>query len=768
MVLTEFLPPNTSYDPSNTGWVQITPFQYQYTVGNLAVGASGSKTFKVILNSPVPAGVTEIADTVTIADDGANGPDLNPADNTAAATNPVNAAPDLMVTKTDFGMQTVAGGIARYTLTYSNIGNQDATGVILTELLPANTAFNAAQSSPGWVLDGSHYELVIGSVPANTSGTAVFAVTVAIPLPIGVTQIDNTATIEDDASGGTDPNLANNTATDSTPIIPVVGGNLPADLRITKNDGVTTIAPGNALTYTIVVTNTGPGAATGVTVADTFPASLTGVTWTAAGSGGATGFTASGSGNINDTSVNVPVGGRITYTVHATLSPSAAGSLVNTATVNKIGLIDLDLSNNTATDTDAILSPADLAVTKTFVRTVDADGSGSTTAGDTGQFTVTVTNNGPFGATGVALTDLLPAGFSYVSDDAPANGQTYTLGTGLWTIGNLANGASTVLHITATVNPGGPYTNTASVSASDNPDPNPANNQASVTPPVAPVSDLSLAKLLMSYVDNDGSGNLSGGDRVTFTLNLTNSGPNPATGVTVKDQLPAGYTYVSDTGGGAYFFPTGIWTVGTLNTLATASLSITATVNAGFDPASGAYANYAQVWSSNNFDPDSTPADNSTNQDDDATATPLISDLSLAKSIALAPGGDLDSTGGMSHGDRVIFTITVSNAGPDIATGVVIRDAIPAGYTYVSNDGGAGYSAGMLTWPASPAASRSVPRSRRSCTSRPRSSAGRRLRRIPTPPRSSRPPTSIRTARPATIRPRARTTTPRPPRRWPT
>src|SRR5205085_11686050 len=101
---------------------------------------------------------------------------------------------------------------------------------------------------------------------------------------------------------------------------------LTADLAITKTDGVTTATPGGSVTYTITASNAGPSNAPGSTVADTFPASLT-CTWTCVGAGGGT-CTAAGSGNINDT-VNLPAGGSVTYTVSATVSAAATGSLSN-------------------------------------------------------------------------------------------------------------------------------------------------------------------------------------------------------------------------------------------------------------------------------------------------------------------------------------------------------------------------------------------------------------------------------------------------------
>ena len=67
---------------------------------------------------------------------------------------------------------------------------------------------------------------------------------------------------------------------------------------------------------------------------DDLPSAITSDTFTAVGSGGATGFTASGSGNINDT-VNLPVGGTITYTLHRQHRLGATGTLVNTATVTR-------------------------------------------------------------------------------------------------------------------------------------------------------------------------------------------------------------------------------------------------------------------------------------------------------------------------------------------------------------------------------------------------------------------------------------------------
>jgi uncharacterized repeat protein (TIGR01451 family) len=75
-------------------------------------------------------------------------------------------------------------------------------------------------------------------------------------------------------------------------------------------------------------------------------------------------------------------------------------------------------------------------------------------------FTITVANGGPDTATGVKVKDLLPSGLAYVSDDG---GGAYNSGTGIWTVGSIANANSAILHITASVQPTGSYSNTAHV-----------------------------------------------------------------------------------------------------------------------------------------------------------------------------------------------------------------------------------------------------------------------------------------------------------------
>ena len=221
-------------------------------------------------------------------------------------------------------------------------------------------------------------------------------------------------------------------------------------------------------------------------------------------------------------------------------------------------------------------------------------------------FTITVTNAGPDDATGVAISETLPSGYTLLSHDG---GSAWD--GSLWDIGDLLNGDSATLHITATVNASGDYTNVAQVAAANEQDADstPGNNdpteddQDSVQPTPIPIIDLELAKTVDNPAPNVG-------DNITFAITVTNQGPSDATGVTVTDSLPDGYTYVSDDGGGSYDSGTGAWTIDALGAGETVVLHITARVEV-----SGDYENWAEVTAADQKDADSDPASDHTSDD---------------------------------------------------------------------------------------------------------------------------------------------------------
>ncbi len=282
-----------------------------------------------------------------------------------------------------------------------------------------------------------------------------------------------------------------------------------------------------------------------------------------------------------------------------------------------------------------------------------------------------MSNAGPDAATDVEVTDQLPTGLTFVSSSSSQG--AYDPGTGIWTVGSLAAGATGTLSIAARVDTAGTKANTAQVTAADqvDPDSTPGNNVAGeddqdsviVTPPII---DLSLTK----QVDNT-SPNV--GDTVTFTVTVSNAGPDAATGVVVTDQVPAGLSILSSTPSqGAYSNATGVWAVGTLGSGETGSLTITAQV-----VAAGLKTNTAEVTAADQSDIDSTPGNNVAAEDDQAsvTFTTTAADLSLTKTV---------SNAAPNLGENVTFTVVLSNAGPDAATGVQVKDILPIGLTLVS------------------------------------------------------------------------------------
>jgi len=125
------------------------------------------------------------------------------------------------------------------------------------------------------------------------------------------------------------------------------------DFSISVTNGASGVTGGTTTTYTIVARNAGFTPTGAERVRDTFPAACANATWTCLGASGGS-CTASGSGDINDGVIGLPVGAQVTYTARCAISPTATGSLINTATISS-ARTDLTPANNTDTDTDPII-----------------------------------------------------------------------------------------------------------------------------------------------------------------------------------------------------------------------------------------------------------------------------------------------------------------------------------------------------------------------------------------------------------------------------
>ncbi len=247
-----------------------------------------------------------------------------------------------------------------------------------------------------------------------------------------------------------------------------------ADVGVTKTDGVTSATPGGTVTYTIVATNDGPDAATGVELDDPLPKELA-CTFTSVAEGGATGNTAAGSESLNET-LFLPAGASVTYTLDCDIAPQATGNLTNTASI-LADQVDGNASNDTDFDTDSLEPSADL-VLELSADSLDA------VPGEETVLLATVSNDGPSTSSGSQIHATLPTGLTFVS--SPGCG--HQDGDILCLVGNLDPGAEVMGQVTVLVDgelaDGIEITVEASLSG-DDPDPDADDNTDSVTLVVA-------------------------------------------------------------------------------------------------------------------------------------------------------------------------------------------------------------------------------------------------------------------------------------------
>ncbi|MCA9995532.1 MAG: DUF11 domain-containing protein [Anaerolineales bacterium] len=129
---------------------------------------------------------------------------------------PCIAVPDLSLEKTGNGF-VEAGETVVYTLAYANLTTVTATGVEITESIPAGTTFNASESTSGWVCAAASCTFTVGSVPGLGTGSVLFALDVTGTFNLGDT-FTNNASIGDDGNNGADYNSDNNSSSVQTTI----------------------------------------------------------------------------------------------------------------------------------------------------------------------------------------------------------------------------------------------------------------------------------------------------------------------------------------------------------------------------------------------------------------------------------------------------------------------------------------------------------------------------------------------------------------------
>jgi uncharacterized repeat protein (TIGR01451 family) len=281
---------------------------------------------------------------------------------------------------------------------------------------------------------------------------------------------------------------------------------------------------------------------------------------------------------------------------------------------------DRDISNNfddgMVTFYDAAIEPtqtqgsADLSVAL-------LSSTGGKFVGDDASYTLRVTNNGPDRAPAVRLNEYLSGLTSY---DITVNGdqQVWSGNSSQQSVdlGDLAVGASADVTISGRTYSAGQGFSSSEVVSAVAVDPDESNNTLTQSRDVRTVA---VSDADISLTGQSSNTQPAEGDTVSFQLTLTNKGPNVATSIVVKLDHSAGITLQSGSGVQGSFDPiTGLWTVGNLNPDISRTFTITAKVNS----LQGLFAS-AEVVGMSESDPDSTPDNGSSSEDDDVS---LLSD----------------------------------------------------------------------------------------------------------------------------------------------
>ena len=436
---------------------------------------------------------------------------------------------NLAINKSHTGNFTQGQTGATYSIVVSNNGPDTTTGpVTVTDLLPAGLTATAINGS-GWNCTLATLTCTRSNAlsPGNNYPAITLTVDIASDAPSTVV---NSAT----ASGGGDPTPV--TDEDPTTIIPSAPD---VSLSINKSHVGDFTQGQTGAEYTIVVTNDGPDATSGlVSVTDNLPAGLT-----------ATAISGTGwnctLATLTCTRSNTLLPGNdypaITLTVDVGIN--APASVIQRATVSGGGDPD-----ETEVEDPTTIIPAGSDVNLV----IDKSHNGNFTQGQTGAtYSIQVSNNGPDSTTGqVTVTDTLPAGLTATA--IGGKGWSCALATLTCTRSNTLGSGNNYPPITLTVDVAGDapasVINSATVSGGGDPSPATDDDPTTIEPATSDVN-LSIAK--------SHSGDFAQGETgATYSIVVSNDGPDPTDGlVTVTDTLPTGLTATAISGTGWDWHP---------------------------------------------------------------------------------------------------------------------------------------------------------------------------------------------------------------------
>ena len=684
--------------PANTTWVSNTGSGWSFSRSGQVVTCTRSAALVSGDSAPTISIVAQVAaasGTITnLATTSAVTGDPDPNNNTATASVQVTPGADLALTKTVSG-SAISQQNVTFILSPRNNGTSAASTVTVTDTLPAGFTFVSA-SGTGWTCGAIGQTVTCTRASYAVGATDNITIVATAPEALTPAPYTNTATI---SATTPDAVSSNNTGSASFNLMPD-----GADLSIAKTKSPNPVAQGAAMASTLTVHNAGPRQAGANTIIVTERledvlesyVSFTGTGWTYSGASSSGGYTthtftytlALNSGaNANALSISSTAVG--------------TGAITNQATVAYSGTPgDWDLSNNattaSVTATATAISP-DLSITKTA----------STPGGDTQLsnnettivYNLQVTNLGPGGATGVVVTDALPAHLGGQVDGV----QTVSSASATFSI-HESSGTVTITQTGGVFAEGetisfdihadrplldGMFTNTATVRSTTLGDPNPTNNTASADVTIDPIADVQMVSKTVSPDP------VQAGTEATYVISVRNNGPSSAQNVTVADvfSLPGGdtgFTLISVTPskGGWSGLTVGQKYTGTpsltasMGTLASGeSQTLTVVVRPNWQSGTlpRTFSNTATI-STDSWE-NTSHTDNGNNA---ATATLTVTSAAVDAMVNLTDGGTglgpdpLGYDPGTASNNIVTYKVTATNNGPSLASGLTFDYAMTA------------------------------------------------------------------------------------------
>lgn len=481
-----------------------------------------------------------------------------------------SSPPDLSIAMSPSIEPVLVGSNLTYSIQINNNGWSTFHGVTNTVQLPPNAQIVSVSSTFGtWTTNNGVLRFNVGTLTNN----AVVTQTVVIA-PFNLVSLTNTATL---TATETEPNTANNIDTEISTVRGI------ADIVVTNFATPSTVLATSNFTYTVALTNRGPWPATSLAVTDTLPSAVTFL------SAVTTKGAVSTNGNALTWNVGT-LGAGSNALLTITAKASATGGNFTSSAGASFYEADFATSNNTANATVTIAPLSDLTLTQTAPSVAYLSNNIT--------YTVVVTNRGPSTATGVMLTNWVPAIASYVSAASTQGTPTQAGGVVTCSVGSLASNATATLTVTVKPTVTGTMTNKAATLPGDT-DPALTNNTVSLLTTVLPYADLAVAQTASPASKIVGS-------NVTFTVNVTNMGPSAASGVTLVDTLPSSFSLVSASSTVDGYLASGgtiTFNLGTLanGAVATATIVVTPSLDGIFNNIATGSATTLELNTNNNI-----------------------------------------------------------------------------------------------------------------------------------------------------------------------